>query len=231
MPPDYSDETLMAFADGTLDEPLFSAVADAVEQDEALAERLEMLVSGADLAKAGYAPLLEPVSPQLEASVRAAIARSERRRWSMPTNWGWLLPLSGAAVAVAAVVVALPMLMSSGDSDGMLGGLGRSELQAALDVVPSGADHGLRNGGQLHAVATFTNGDGVLCREFEVPGYAMVACRAGAGWEIDMAVATHGGEDGYRAASGLAVLDAYLSEIGAGAPLLDAEEKAALAGR
>ncbi|UXN74074.1 hypothetical protein N8D56_01785 [Devosia sp. A8/3-2] len=52
----YDDETLMAFADGQLDEPDFSELAAAIEAEPALAERLELLVLGKDLAKAVYAP-------------------------------------------------------------------------------------------------------------------------------------------------------------------------------
>nr|WP_314260398.1 hypothetical protein [uncultured Devosia sp.] len=223
---DHSDETLMAFADGMLDEPLFSAVAEAVEHDEALAARLEQLVDGARLAREGFAPLLEPVSPALEASVRAMIARKARRplrTWQI--NLAWLLPAAGVAAAVMSVVVALPLLQPSAQPS--WGGIEQSQLQAALDTLPSGADHVLKDGGTLHAVASFTDSTGTLCREFEVPGYVMVACRAGTDWQVTMAVA-NGTAEGYQTASGLAVLDAYLNEIGASAPLLELEERAAL---
>ena len=82
----YSDETLMAFADGMLDEPLFSAVAEAVDRDPALAARLEQLVDGAALARQGFAPLLQPVPPELEASVKAMITRQERKRSAATPN-------------------------------------------------------------------------------------------------------------------------------------------------
>lgn len=222
----YSDETLMAFADGMLDEPLFSAVAEAVEQDEALAERLEQLVAGADLARQGFAPLLQPVSPALEASVRAMIQRKERKPfWSSLFAPIALLPLAGAAAAVAAIAVALPLFQAPA---GALGNVDQAQLQAALDTVRSGSDHDLGDGQTLHAVASFTDAGGNLCREFEVPGYVMVACRSGAEWQVTMAVA-NGTSEGYQTASGLAVLDSYLTEIGAGAPLLDEDEAAALA--
>lgn len=224
---DYSDETLMAFADGMLDEPLFSSVADAVESDAALAARLEQLVDGARLSREGFAPLLEPVSPELEASVRAMISRKARQSvWNRPLNWAWLLPLAGAAAVVAAVAVALPMLQPSTGT--VLGGIEQAQLQAALDSLPSGGDHELSTGGTLHVVASFTDAGGTLCREFEVPGYVMVACRSGAQWQVNMAVAT-GTADGYQTASGLAAVETYLAEIGASAPLLDGAEQQMLA--
>ena len=226
----YSDETLMAFADGMLDEPLFSAVAEAVDRDPALSARLEQLVDGAALARQGFAPLLQPVPPELEASVKAMITRQERKRSAATRwNWAWLFPLVGATAAVAAVVVVLPALQTP--ATGILGGLDQSQLQAALDTVPSGADYALTDGRQLHAVATFTDQSGILCREFELPGYAMVACREATQWQVTMAVATGQGDDGYRTASSLAVLDTYLAEIGASAPILDADEMQALTQR
>ncbi|WEK05962.1 MAG: hypothetical protein P0Y65_06825 [Candidatus Devosia phytovorans] len=223
---EYSDETLMAFADGMLDEPLFSTVAEAVEQDAALAERLEQLVDGASLAREGFAPLLEPVPAELEASVRAMIARKARKPlWDRQISLAWLFPVAGVAACVAAVVVAAPMLRPS--SDPSWGGVEQSQLQAALDSVPSGADQALEDGRVLHAVASFTDSEGRLCREFEVPGYVMVACRAQSEWQVSMVVA-NGTAEGYQTASGLAALDAYLAEIGASAPLLDAEERTVL---
>lgn len=224
---DYSDETLMAFADGMLDEPLFSSVADAVESDPALAARLEQLVDGARLSREGFAPLLEPVSPDLEVSVRAMIARNARQKvWTRPISWAWLFPLAGAAAAVTAVAVALPMLQPS--TGAVLGGIEQAQLQAALDSVPSGGDHALSTGGALHVVASFTDAAGNFCREFEVPGYVMVACRSDVQWQVNMAVATGSGE-GYQTASGLAAVETYLAEIGASAPLLDTAEQKMLA--
>jgi len=55
----YDDDTLMAFADGALEEPLFSQVAADVEADAELAARLDALVMGKDLARAVYQPLAE----------------------------------------------------------------------------------------------------------------------------------------------------------------------------
>ena len=59
----YGDATLVAFADGELEEPRFTEVAEAVTADRALAERLELLVLGKDLAKAIYAPLSDRPIP------------------------------------------------------------------------------------------------------------------------------------------------------------------------
>ena len=48
----YTDEILMAFADGKLDEPEFTEIALAIETDAALAERVEALATASRGAKA-----------------------------------------------------------------------------------------------------------------------------------------------------------------------------------
>lgn len=228
---DFSDEVLMAFADGVLDEPQFSAVADAVEADVTLAARLDALVQGGEAAKAGYDTLLGPVPRALEAVVRKQIAQSERRQvwrgWLAPFR---LAPLGAMAVAACAAVVALPAgyFLAPQQGDALSG----SALATALDVLASGESQQLRTGLDVTAVATFTDANGIVCREFETSGsanFVAVACRTDEGWQTQLALANSGGGDVYRPASGLEMLDVYLSDIGAGAPLLDAEERAALA--
>lgn len=226
---DHSDETLMAFADGLLDEPLFSAVAEAIENDPALADRLEKLVAGADLAKAGFAPLLQPVPSALEGSVRAAIARAEhasRPKWRL--NWQWTLPASGLALAAMAFafVLAGQQLAPSGSP---FPGLTTPALSAALDSLPSGQSQDVVGIGAVHAITTFTDANGTLCREFEAGQYLAIACRANTQWTIALAIAVPDEAQAYRAASGAATIDHYLSEIGANPPLLDALEADALA--
>lgn len=226
---DHSDETLMAFADGLLDEPLFSAVAEAIETDPLLAERLEKLVAGADLAKAGFAPLLQPVPAALEGSVRAAIARAERAsrpKWQL--TWKWALPASGFALAAIALAFVLAGQQIA-QPWSPLPGLANPALNAALDSLPSGQSQDVEGIGAVHAVTTFTDANGTLCREFEAGEYMAIACRADAEWTIALAVAMPTGEEAYRTASGTATIDQFLQEIGANPPLLDALEADALA--
>ncbi|MNL50064.1 hypothetical protein D3C87_1730460 [compost metagenome] len=63
------------------------------------------------------------------------------------------------------------------------------------------------------------------------PGVVSVACRDAGGWQTRLAIVTPESGEGFTPASSLETVDAYLTSIGAGAPLeADAEEKA-LAGR
>lgn len=229
----FSDETLMAFADGVLEEPQFSVVADALETDVVLAERVHALAEGANLARHGYAELLQPVTKQLQANVRSAIARSDRAPW-WQRAWH-ALDLTPAGVAVGALgmlAIALPVLGLFGQFDPSEPSIGLSgpQLAAALDTVPAGTRAALGDDIAVVPVSTFTDGDGQLCREFETNGssaYIAIACRLEGTWHTQFAVSAQG-YAAYRPASGLAALDAYLEAIGAGPALLDQAEIDAL---
>lgn len=221
----------MAFADGVLDEPHFSALAEALETDAALAARLEALIEGADLARKGYAALLAPAPPALETAVRSAIAAQTRR-----TFWSGLLgriglPLAGAAVAAALAVVVVPHILVPSRPGGSLAALDGPDIAAALDTLRSGESRALPDGLEIAAVSTFTDGGGTLCREFETAGpdpYVAVACRSGEVWQVRFAILVETEGEAYRPASGLDPLETYLDAIGAGPPLLDDAETEAL---
>ena len=85
-------------------------------------------------------------------------------------------------------------------------------------------------------IASFRDVDDQLCREFEIDRpdrttFVSVACRAGGTWSVQFTVAAASQNDsGYAPASSLEALDAYLQAVGAGEPLSEAAEKAALDG-
>ncbi|WP_449395446.1 anti-sigma factor family protein [Devosia riboflavina] len=232
---DFSDETLMAFADGVLDEPQFSQVAEAIESDEALATRLETLVTGSALARRGFDELLAPVSPELEAAVRETIKAAEREPfWKF--SWGnWLYPAGGVAAAAVAVVVAIPSLglWQGSSAPSSMTELGGEEVAVVLDTLPSGGTSTLASGTVINPIATFTNGEQQVCREFETQGsasYLVVSCRAGSSWTVQLALTTANEDGSYRPASGFEVLDAYLQAAGAGEPLVGDDELTVLRG-
>lgn len=227
-----SDETLMAFADGVLADAEFDAVADAVERDPETAARLQALVDGARLAQEGYALLLQPVPASLEAGVRGAVARAnEKPLWQRLWTGLRLTPSGAAAVAFGVAVIALP----AGYTLGQLSGPPAQPavdiaLSEALDTLPTGQQDALPGDLTIVPVATFTDATGNLCREYETSGPAAsvsIACRLDGMWQTQLVVATSN-EPGYRPASGLAAIDAYLDSIGASPALLDAAEADAL---
>jgi anti-sigma factor RsiW len=230
-----TDEELMAFADGALDEPRFSDVAGAVEADPEIAARLEELVVGGRAAAAVYAGLADlPVPARLARHIEGLGATSTvvpfpARRLPRLLNY--------AMAAGVAALIAAPVgyLLGQGNSPVPLVAAGAplgTLVATELGRLPSGDEARLPGGGVMRAIATFNDGEGQLCREFEVDGAlatVAVACRTGAEWRVAIAIDTPIAPDGYAPASSIAALDAFLGAIEAGAPMGEAEEMAALA--
>jgi anti-sigma factor RsiW len=75
----YDDETLMAYADGALDEDRSAEIRRASESDPAIAGRIDAFRQSAAVIKQAFdAQLDAPVPPALLASVEAAIARAQQ---------------------------------------------------------------------------------------------------------------------------------------------------------
>jgi anti-sigma factor RsiW len=252
---EFDDRTLMAFADGELDDETAAAVEQAMEIDDDLAGRVALFLDTRLQAKDALRPLVEePVPEALGRSVQqmideakskpgpaahtSAIAAAGRTRPS-PTRRPWIVPL---AASLAAVVFGLGgYLIGMGGRDAPQGfavaGLSSPALSEALGRVPSGGNAVLAGSGdRLRAVASFRDAGGALCREFEVDTAAgssvvSVACRADGTWSVRFAVVAPVRNGGYAPASSMEALDAYLASAGAHEPLSPADEAAALAGR
>ncbi len=247
---EFDDETLMAFADGELDEKTRQAVEKAMDSDEALVERVALFIRTAALSKQALDPLLDqPVPEALRASVAemtdgdageaedtvvpfAAPARQTaggRSRWAMPL-----------AASVALVVGGLAGFLIAQTPNDAAGGLtaarfDQSGLSEALRSVAAGDEITLKESGdRLRMIASFRNVDDQLCREFEIDRpdrttFVSVACRAGDTWSVQFTVAAASQSDsGYAPASSLEALDAYLQAVGAGEPLSEEAEREAL---
>lgn len=249
--PEFTDEELMAYADGELAEERASALDVALAESVDLADRLALFVDTKMVAKEAWEPVLqEPVPEYLVQRVRdlaavdeqvqeaaddtvVAFPQKARPETATPV---WKLPLAaGLALAVGLGAG----LMLSQDTDGSFGSieiaaLTDSQVIAALDTVPSGEDMLLDNGVRIAPIATFFDGAQTLCREFEfdrADGMTIVsvACQRDGAWDVQMAVAAAAATDtGYAPASSLDTLDAYLGANNAGPPLDLKEEAAAL---
>ncbi|MCW5695705.1 MAG: hypothetical protein KIS96_03100 [Bauldia sp.] len=230
---DLDDETLMAFADGALPDAAFARVASAVEADPEVAARLNALVLGKDAARAVYGPLLDrPVPARLRRAVEAAIASAEPAPRRSPRWVGW------AVAAALGGIVAGPAgyLLSRGDAPAMMvaGSIAEPGLRSLIETVRSGGVAALTTDTDFVAVASFRDGAGALCREIELLGpqsSLLVACSDDDAWTIRMAVVIATTESGdYVPAGELEVVGTYLDSIGAGPPLSDDAERAALPG-
>jgi anti-sigma factor RsiW len=250
----FDDEILMAFADGELDEAAAAEVERAMETDDDLAMRVALFMETRARAREAMAPMLDqPVPEALRRSIEDMVARhgggdtqtaevvafrpaANDRRPSIARS-RWIAPIAASTVAVLAGVAGYWLGSASParqDAGLAVAGLSVNGLPAALDGTPSGDEIVLAGSdARFRAIATFEDGDGGLCREFEVdmPSQATlvsVACRQAGDWAVSFVVVADSGADGYAPASSLDALDAYLSAIGAGEPLDDDDEREAL---
>lgn len=241
----FSDETLMAYADGELDPAQRATIERVMREDPAVAAAVERHRALRQDVNAAFAGILdEPVPPrlapdtatrvvQLDAARAARSARLEhaaggvqqpiqRRRWAWP-EWGAL-----------AATLALGVLLGRGGPDGggtpaMVGQDGalvaQGELAQALDQQLGG-----QPGGAARISVSFAAEDGSYCRGFVYGPSAGLACRDNGRWRIPVLTESTPSDGGaYRQASSalpLAVLEAIDARI-AGAPLDAAGEQAA----
>ena len=117
----FTDETLMAYADGELEEPARTEVERAMRSDPALAARVAQHQALRSDVFAAFAPIAEePVPPALLAAAMpdkvsdlgaARAARSQprseaRRRWAWQ-EWGAIAASLSVGVLVGSLVLSL----------------------------------------------------------------------------------------------------------------------------
>jgi anti-sigma factor RsiW len=214
------DETLMAFADGTLPEAEAMRVVAAIEADPALAERVVLLAEGRAALRGAFADVLEEAPPArlVAAATAPASERPAAGNDNAPPRW------RVAAWAAAASLVIGVMLGTQVPRSPTPGGLLAPPVLAALEGSATGAP------GPVQVSGTHVAEGGLVCRAFAAPeaGGTLLglACREPAGWRLRAAVA-RGASGGFQPASGGDPLIAeVLERLGAG-PALGGEEEAA----
>jgi Putative zinc-finger len=242
-----TDEQLMAYTDGELSPAEAAEVERALAIDEGLAAKAAALADGRALARRalGAAP---PVSDSLAAAIRTMAAADAVRRQATPaaqvidlasrrrTVPFWQLPIA-ASIALGVGLFGGWLGKPQGAPSGGLAiaAIDDGALVEALATMKSGERAMIGDEAKFAAIATFRDGSGQLCREFEHDSVEAgtviaVACRDDDAWAIRFAVAAAATDaEGYAPASSLDTLDAWLSATEAGAPLSDEEEAAALA--
>ena len=244
-----SDEMLMAFADGELAPAEQSEIEAALAEDEALAERLAVFMDTRHQLSATMKLLIdEPVPAALKASLAAAIATGRQTQGAKPQTTETVVPLrprassTSAARSTGSVITSPWGIALAASFVGVVVGLGgfllgqstavapdgaNLALNEALENLPSGGDRALSDAESLHMIASFRDAEGHLCREYERKAAdavtTAVACHGPAGWQTRFAL-TNPVAEGYVPASTTDTLDAFLSGIGAGAPLSPQEE-------
>ena len=238
----YDDETLMAYADGELDEVLSAEISSAVERDPALARRvaqhraLRAEVSGA------FAPVLvQPVPERLLAAAHAPAApqrRGEVRQFPPRTRtdrrWGSREWAALAASLVLGMLLSWQFIAPSQRtmitaSNGAL--VAKGALARALDSQLASTQ---RLEDPVQIGLTFRSQDGSYCRSFTLPRAATagLACRAAGEWRIPVTTAAAAVEGGVRQAASPppAVLSAIEARIAGDALDAAGEENARLGG-
>lgn len=233
----FSDETLMAYADGELAEPAFSEVERAVRSDPAVAARVaQHQALRADVFAAFADVVDEPVPPRLMAAalpgkvadlgaVRAARAggahhaaapasvteHAARRRWSW-LEWGGVAASLAVGVLVGSLV--LGGAGRAGDAVVEAGANGALVAQGPLADALSRQLAGDR-GGAVDIGVSFAAKDGALCRSFTMGRTAGLACRGGDQWRVVVMTEADKGTAGDYRQAGSAMPTTVLEAIDA----------------
>jgi len=237
-----TDEILMAFADGELDEPVAAAVARVMAQDPAVARKIVEFQQSRRLTRSVFASNLVPDVPsELRVAISAQIDAYEmasatgKRSEPAETKRIWpsrLHPMKMAlAASLAAVAVASGYFIGrqSQQEAGRLANLEDPLVLRELGRLESGREVELPVG-RLRVVSTYRLPNEALCREFKLHSTAAaagaVACRTDE-WKVTFALAEPAKGAEYVPSSGGDLVDDYLGKLGAGNPLEgDAEAKA-----
>lgn len=209
----FSDEVLIAYADGELAEPVRSEVARAVQADPQVAARLARLrdqVLGAfgTVRREPAAPLLQSVGsngPPAKANVinLSAVRASRQTTPTLPSQMLPTMPPRGpqrwhrwaglAAALVLGAILGASALLASNDTVTLaqVGGVdGALIASGALDAALSKQlAHAVQEGAVRMGVS-FVGKDGNYCRSFQLDRAAGLACRNARRWQLAVLVQT-----------------------------------------
>ncbi|MGH8082300.1 MAG: anti-sigma factor family protein [Lysobacter sp.] len=202
----YTNEQLMAYADGELSPSAATHIRTAALSDPALAARIAVFTStGRDLGSMFEPVIAEPVPDrllQLLASPPSAEPTVVPLRPSPARSKRWLRPIAAAAVLAIAIGVAIPLWRDRVDPATMPPGLADSveQVSAILENTPSGEPARLvavAHEYELLPTASLrdTTARGRYCREFTSTDLATgqdtaaLACRLGPSrWAVEKIV-------------------------------------------
>jgi hypothetical protein len=238
----FSDETVMAYADGELDVATRAAVEAAMASDPQLAQRVARHRALRGRLHAALDPVLdEPLPQRLLASVQGAPAQRRADkiplqhkaapRWSWP-QWGAIAASLVGGALLGPLLLRTPAGAVLVSRDGQVlasGALARALTEQLASNQPPGAP--------LQIGVSFRARNGDYCRTFvlrDENALAGLACRAHQAWRLEVlahAPAPPGAAAGYRPAGSAlpASVTHTLDELIAGEPLDAGDEAAARA--
>lgn len=192
----WTDDTLMAFADGELDMAQRADIERELATDAALRQRVTALALQRERVAAAFAPVLdEPVPDRLLGLLRPSstppaaapvvdlgerrAAREQRARLPSWAQWGGL-----AASVLMGVLVGMQFKPTSADPaielrDGQLlaGGAVEQALVSQLASQPVA-------GAPVAVQLSFVDRGGSYCRTFSTTAMAGLACKQGERWAV-----------------------------------------------
>jgi hypothetical protein len=181
--PHISDEMLIAYLDGEMDEAGMAAIDAALATDATLVDRLEAHAALADRVRAAYAPVVdEPLPARLTTLIEPAEAKvvdlASRRRPSPGYVWWGAI---AATLVVGVMLFGRELPLASNDPIGA-GMTARGDLARALTVQASS-----ERGSGVEIGLTFKDQAGRYCRTFAAEGMSGLACREDRAWKVEVA--------------------------------------------
>lgn len=189
-----SDETLMAYVDGELDDATHAAVEAAIAIDPDLARRVADQVAVQGRLRSEFDPVLaEAVPERLVAAARGtskaigdgnvfALRHPPARQWAWP-QWGALAASLILGILIAPLLrrapVPSPLEMSE---EGVLASGALAQALSQQLASNQSAD------GPVHIGISFRSHSGDYCRTFELrdkSAVAGLACREGQSWRLE----------------------------------------------
>ncbi|MBM6581943.1 hypothetical protein ILT44_17225 [Microvirga sp. BT689] len=239
-----TDEILMAFADGELDESVAAAVAQVMAQDPSVARRIVDFQQSRRLSRSAFESSLSSKVPiELQAAISARIEAHEGvnsagkvdlhevRRTRLIRSFPLMRMALAACLAGIAVATGYFFGRQVDREASQIAQLEDPLIRRELSRLESGRDLELPMG-RFRVISSYQLANGALCREFELKSASRsagaVACRANE-WNVTFAVSNPAKSADYTPSSGGDLMDSYLQNLGAGQPLEEKAEARALA--
>ena len=232
---DFSDETLVAFADGELDAATETALKAALDRDPALAKRLAVFRATRIVLKTAFGPIeREAVPDHLTRFVMTnGKAHPQQRARPIRPAFRLALPMAAALAFIIAGAGGFWMGTRSGSLPGSgtlaAAAVAEPELQRMLAAAPDGTARTWKesgHSGEITLRATYRTRAGI-CRSFSLSGTAGagsviggVACIGPSGWQTQVVGLGRLTDGSITPASGAGqTADAFLDRVEAEDPL------------
>jgi hypothetical protein len=190
----FSDETVMAYVDGELDDPMRAAVEAAMATDSELRRRIARHRELRVRLQREFDPVLrEPIPEQLIAAVKGTPTNGHARKiislkrftakdWNWP-QWGALAASLILGVLIAPLLRHEPTTGTLGLRDGKVLASGRLAHELSDQLASTQAANG-----PLRIGVSFLSRNGNYCRTFVLRDKSVVAgiaCREAEGWHLE----------------------------------------------